>query len=419
MLKRTTTVLLALAFVGAMAPASVGAQSAEPTVGSCDEGRVRKDVKQLTADEKQRLVSAMHAMKATVSPYDARYTYYDQFVRWHQMAVIVSSENDGVGIAHHNPAFPPWHRKLLWLFENGLCEASGDPSLALPYWDWTDPESTAATFAIDFLGPGGDRSNGYAVTEGPFARDVWQLNILPADGGLRAKTPQKYLVRAIGIDTASAYPVRLPTIVDVGRTLERSTYDTTPWGVNSDDSFRNTLEGFVIDPETRLMDPDQQTMHNVVHDWVGGVFYAATDSGELIPQQGTMEPLDVSPNDPAFFIHHANVDRVWASWQAEHPGPENYEPQGGEAACPYPTEDDPGPDEAFPHISDLQHMLMNGQHLDDAPWPGMRLDDHMYPFCLDRYASTLVHSDPAPADHLDPVRLGYTYADLYVVMGDR
>jgi hypothetical protein len=37
----------------------------------------------------------------------------------------------------------------------------------------------------------------------------------------------------------------------------------------------------------------------------------------------------------------------------------------------------------------------------------------MYPYCLDRYADTLAHVDPAPADQLDTVQLGYTYEELY------
>lgn len=381
------------------------------TQGACEAGRVREDVKHLSAGQKSAFVDAVHAMKAMPSPYDARYTYYDQFVRWHQLAVIASMEVGGVGVAHHNPAFPPWHRKLLWLFENALCEASGDPSVTLPYWDWTDPASTAAAFGHDLLGPGGDPAEDYAVTEGPFNRDVWQLNILPYDPTLRDRTPQKYLVRALGIDTASAYEVLLPTIVDVQATLDHDTYDTAPWNVNSPDSFRNSLEGFVVDPTTGLMKPNAQTMHNIVHDWVGGVFYLASAGGQLIPQQGTMEPLDVSPNDPAFFLHHANVDRLWAAWQESHPGPDGYQPQGGEPRCPYPEADDAGPDEPAPHVSDAAHNLMNSSLTEDVVYPGMRLDDHMYPFCLDRYAGSLVQEDPSPADQLELSELGYGYAD--------
>ncbi len=26
-----------------------------------------------------------------------------------------------------------------------------------------------------------------------------------------------------------------------------------------------------------------------------------------------------SPNDPVFFLHHCNIDRLWARWQATHP----------------------------------------------------------------------------------------------------
>ena len=43
-------------------------------------------------------------------------------------------------------------------------------------------------------------------------------------------------------------------------------------------------------------------LHNRVHIWVGG------DMGP-----GT------SPNDPVFYLHHCNVDRLWALWQHAHP----------------------------------------------------------------------------------------------------
>ena len=33
-----------------------------------------------------------------------------------------------------------------------------------------------------------------------------------------------------------------------------------------------------------------------------------------------------SPNDPVFFLHHCNVDRIWADWQSANPTV-GYEPQ--------------------------------------------------------------------------------------------
>src|SRR5262249_38403088 len=63
-------------------------------------------------------------------------------------------------------------------------------------------------------------------------------------------------------------------------------------------SFRNVFEGWVPwDPAN--FGPE---LHNKVHVWVGG----------------SMGPMS-SPNDPIFFLHHCNVDRLWAEWQLLHP----------------------------------------------------------------------------------------------------
>jgi hypothetical protein len=68
--------------------------------------------------------------------------------------------------------------------------------------------------------------------------------------------------------------------------------------VNSTGSFRNELEGWT--------DPTGPKLHNRVHTWVGGSMFVGT-----------------SPNDPVFFLHHCNIDRLWALWQFRHPG-QNY-----------------------------------------------------------------------------------------------
>jgi tyrosinase len=63
-------------------------------------------------------------------------------------------------------------------------------------------------------------------------------------------------------------------------------------------------------------------MHNIVHDWVAGM--VLLPDGKI--RYGTMEPLETSPNDPVFFLHHANVDRLWAQWESSHP--DAYGPDG-------------------------------------------------------------------------------------------
>lgn len=292
----------------------------------CEPTRVRKNVKDLTAaEEKRDFVEAVLKLKQTPSPFDKQLSWYDQFVVFHKQVTRASISEHAQG--HHNPAFLPWHRKLLMLYEDALREVSGKPDLTLPYWDWTDPASTQAVFAEDFMGPGGSQEQGYAVLSGPFRKGAWTLNIKPEDPKNleRAGKDTTWLVRALGVDSGNLddrgeklYSVRLPETRDVERCLSVPTFDKAPWDmyVSPDESFRNCLEGFSGDKA----DPSQN-MHNIVHDWVAGMFLLEGRIG-----YGSMEPLETSPNDPVFFLHHANVDRLWAQWEARHP--DAYEPNG-------------------------------------------------------------------------------------------
>jgi hypothetical protein len=47
----------------------------------------------------------------------------------------------------------------------------------------------------------------------------------------------------------------------------------------------------------------EQTPHNYIHGWING------DMGAFL-----------SPLDPIFWLHHCNIDRLWADWTRRHPG---------------------------------------------------------------------------------------------------
>lgn len=49
---------------------------------------------------------------------------------------------------------------------------------------------------------------------------------------------------------------------------------------------------------------DLEGIHNGVHVWVGG----------------TMGFISTAPADPIFWLHHANIDRIWDMWQRDNPG---------------------------------------------------------------------------------------------------
>jgi tyrosinase len=342
-MRRLSTVVVAMVLVvaGAAACGSNKSKSSSPVL------EVRKNVKDLTAKEKAAFVTAVLKLKATPSKTNPGISMYDDFVKTHLDAFSCSRRWNNAGAAHNSPLFLPWHRELLLKYEQALRSVSHDKSIVLPYWDWTDPASTAAVFAPNFMGPDGDPSAQYAVTSGPFAKGKWKLNVLdPIEpqkallGSNNIVPEQDFLVRRFGILVSKSDS--LPTTNDVNAALGVGQYDTPGYDAQAPAqiSFRCNLEGWrnadppdcipsTADP-AGFMNVDTapgspHDLHNGVHLYVGGLW--AEPSGALAG--GTML-YDTSPNDPVFFLHHANVDRIWSQWEAQHPTL-TYSPQSGAA----------------------------------------------------------------------------------------
>lgn len=309
-----------------------------PAVAKAEAGSagvlVRKDVQDLTAVERRDYVDAVLALKATPSPYDAGLSYYDQFVAWHRELSRCGPTDPlmrDMQMGHLGPMFLPWHREFVALFERALGEVSGK-RIAVPYWDWTDPESTKAVFSKGFMGGDGDPDEGYAVTTGPFRKGRWELTVHPI--GLEwSSSATPYITRRFGSWPDSPLPGR----DDVRFALRAPLYDVPPFGTESDAarSFRNALEGFrpplsavaVCGPDGVVAEAARPPyeLHNAVHLWVGGRLFPEGGGPGFV---GTMVNVTSSPNDPVFFLHHSMVDRVWAQWQERH-GVDTYRPRSG------------------------------------------------------------------------------------------
>lgn len=225
----------------------------------------RKSVAALTATEKSNFVAAVKALKAQTTGRN-----YDWFVRTH-MTYFSTVNNHNY--AHNSSSFLPWHRRYLLELENAL--KAINPAVDLPYWNWAvNRSTTGAPFTSDFMGGNGSGGNG-AVTTGPFAGATqWRINVSP--------TSSTSLRRAMTLRGS------LPTSTDVDSVMNGSTYDVSPWNSASNNGLRNRVEGGLT-----------PNLHGRIHVWVGG-HMAQTDS----------------PNDPVFFLHHCNIDRIWSRWQA-------------------------------------------------------------------------------------------------------
>jgi len=68
-----------------------------------------------------------------------------------------------------------------------------------------------------------------------------------------------------------------------------------------------------------------ECIHDGVHEWVGG----------------TMSILDTAPADPLFWMHHANIDRLWWGWQTGPSGTGQNPVLSGSAAImdPWPVDE--------------------------------------------------------------------------------
>ena len=330
--------------------------------------RVRPSVTSLTQDQKDRFVRAVLLLKATPSPWDSRFSWYDNFVWWHRKAFACEVDQ-----AHMRPAFLPWHRQYLFMFENALREVSGDNTVAIPYWDWTDPAARKAIFSTSFLSPNGDSAQDHAVVRGPFRKGKWVLKVLDP----KQNDPLQYtfLSRDLGNwPTVKA----LPTIAHVKAAMAAPYYDVAPYDVASkvSSSFRNNIEGWrgfsgmkcdkgIMQPVKIKNNTEPNRLHNAVHLYVGGAAGPTDDNAG-----GTMT-LNTSPNDPVFWLHHANIDRLWSKWEAAH----------GNAYVPVTSS-------------------MRGQGIDDVMWPW-------------RQSGYFI----SPRSVLDITPMGYAYEDAPAAKG--
>jgi tyrosinase len=286
---------------------------------------VRKNVTDLTPPEKTAFVKAIKTLK-TIIPAGSKLSIYDQFVAIHLGATRLIHNHKGHSdgsvqeLAHENAAFFPWHREYIRRFEQAL--QAVDPTVSLPYWDWTDAKALDVIFNDDFLGSNGQgvtikipnqgNFTGGPVQTGAFAAaNGWvmnpALNIDP-DTGTSLGTS---LVRFLKVPPASDYPVPKK---DIERALSLNNYSL----------FRPALEGFISVDEKGKVTPGG-FIHNYIHGLVGGVQVDASTTPIKFKGLGTMSNIPSSPYDPVFWLHHANVDRLWAEWQENgHKGSDFY-----------------------------------------------------------------------------------------------
>jgi len=246
--------------------------------------KCRKNFKRLSDDEKKRFVEAVIELKdqtlhdSVLMP--GMMSRYDDYAMIHMNAMM-----GGNAWAHTNSSFLPWHRELLYQFEKDL--QAIDPTVMIPYWDWTREQAAGDPgfpFRHDFIGVDGTDAQSDRVMREPGAPSPYPYPFDPQTWDIIMTddtTWPDFLLRAFGEESdAPNLPENDSVVVGVGST------------------FRNVLAATSYG-SLRFRSEDH---HNLVHRWVGGNMLGMT-----------------SPNDPVFFMHHAQIDRAWSLWQYKHP----------------------------------------------------------------------------------------------------
>lgn len=119
---------------------------------------IRREVDDFAADPSAvaSLRRAVAAMQAIADPTDDRSWTYWHYSHWMPKPMVPPPAMASVWnqCRHGRPYFYAWHRGFLAYFEKMLQQMSGDPTLALPYWDYYTHPDIPAIFASPTLGDG-------------------------------------------------------------------------------------------------------------------------------------------------------------------------------------------------------------------------------------------------------------------------
>ncbi|HSN99632.1 MAG TPA: tyrosinase family protein [Candidatus Nanopelagicales bacterium] len=176
---------------------------------------------------------------------------------------------------HGSFFFLSWHRMYLYWFERILREASGEASLALPYWNYSVDGQRALPAA--FRVPAAPRNPLYVRQRN---RDI--------NEGVPLDESEGVFDRAFRFENFAA---------------PRGELSFGGWIVPRPQHFSNGHGQLELQP------------HNNIHTRIGGL----------------MSDPFTAARDPIFWLHHANIDRLWKRW-LDLGGGRDFPPRTGAAA---------------------------------------------------------------------------------------
>ena len=278
-----------------------GPNDAKQFVFGSEPTRVRKSFYDLTDDELKNLCRAIGYMRNNIPLESA--TSWESYTRIHyKHCTAFDADHPQVHWGWH---FLPWHRGYIFFLERMLANILTNQfnidgsKFAYPYWDWTNHPEMPNTKLRKEAG----------LVSPLFGYDLTKQNMVVSDN--------------LGFDNLALYDGNR------GPTIEKSKMD--PNNETQQDSKEHIQEclGFMSKQYVDLMlttpweqfggkaGIDRKTgqglvesgAHNDGHDWVGTRYGC----------NRTMGTLRYAANDPIFFMHHSNLDRIFSLYKNAMP----------------------------------------------------------------------------------------------------
>ncbi|KAK2764582.1 hypothetical protein FQN54_009277 [Arachnomyces sp. PD_36] len=271
---------------------------------------LRKEWSSMRDDDRKSYVSAIQCLMEKPSRYEtgvvpASNSLFSDFAASHA--------NVSLSI-HQTGTFLSWHREFLHLMEEALHNECNYPAhLGLPYWDW--PAYLDRPLDRSTLFDGSETSlgsNGASVPDRP----PWTITPEESNQLNREIPPGATIPRGSG-----------------GGCIEKGPFANTQVYLGP---FPPPIISSGLPPN--WTEPNPQCLTRDLNDWALRTFNDATrvDSllsatniedfqygfnpihrGGHITVGGQLADFYVSPLEPAFYLHHGQIDRLWTIWQAE------------------------------------------------------------------------------------------------------
>ncbi|ORY61246.1 uncharacterized protein BCR38DRAFT_30466 [Pseudomassariella vexata] len=241
---------------------------------ACTNPTQRKAWHKLTNVEKKDYVDATLCLmsKPATMGWEGATTRWDELTYVHKV---------NTNIVHNVGGLLPWHRYYVYLHEQMLKTECGYKG-AQPYWETVlDVGNILGSSVLDpVTGFGGNGTGAdLCVSDGPLANITLHMG---------------------------------PKYTNTDHCLKRNVNELVAQQ-NCSQSNIDTL--FTYSKFSDVYDLFGNTIHTGGHSSIGGT-------------GGTMTDLINSPGDPIFFLHHANLDRIWRKWQQVDPASRLYDIAG-------------------------------------------------------------------------------------------